>query len=427
MQMITELERDSLKAYEEINLRRLTGWFQQGCKQKENSKIGLELEHFVVDADTMRAVPYDGDRGMETVLESVSPHFPRQSRERGKLLAMANEDYSLSLEPGAQLEISISPKREIFDIDRVYHSFLKCITPALDAFGYQLVCSGYQPVSKAAEVSLIPKERYRIMDDYFTLTGTMGKNMMRGTASVQLNIDYFSQADFVRKYKLANLLIPVVFLLTDNCSYFEGTRNKKSCIRSFIWEHVDEKRCAIACKERFDTFSFGKYAEWIYASLPLFQGEGENVSYTKANRAYFSERKMTDEEIRHALSMVFPQVRLKHFLELRMADSMPLPYTLSYTAFIKGIFSSETSIQKALEVLPGQTPAEVLQAVRQIRGEAFDGEVYGNPVSETLDKLFQIAEDSLSAEEKVFLPPLKNLSSQKMNLRLQESCVKSGK
>lgn len=427
MQMITELESDSLKEYKEINLQLLTDWFQQGCKQKENSKIGLEMEHFVVDADTMKAVPYNGNKGMEAVLESISPHFEKQHRERGKLLALENEEYSVSLEPGAQLEISISPKKKICEIAQVYNTFLTSIDPVLKAFGYKLICGGYQPIAKAVEVPLIPKERYHIMDDYFTLTGTMGKNMMRATASVQLNIDYFSQTDFIRKYKLANLLIPIVFLLTDNCTFFEGNCNRESCMRSVIWEHVDKKRCEIACKGCFDTFSFRKYAEWIYDSLPLFRGEGEQVSYTKTNCAYFEDRKMTEADIRHALSMVFPQVRLKQFLELRMADSMPLPYTLSYTAFIKGIFGCEKSIQTALEILSGQTPDDVLQAVCQVREDLFDAEVYGSPVYEILDKLFQTAEDNLSMDEKAYLLPLKRLYTEKMNLRLQESCVKSEK
>lgn len=427
MQMITKLRVMLLKDYNKLNLQHLTNYFKAGCKKKNTGRIGIELEHFLVDKNTKKAVSYYGKNGIEQILEEIADKFQICERENGRLLALGNNDYSISLEPGAQMEISIVPKSCLWEVMEAYKDFLSIVEPVVKKYGYELLSYGYQPSSKAEEIELIPKNRYNIMDDYFQLSGDMGINMMRGTCSLQVNIDYFSEEDFVKKYKLANLLVPIIYLLTDNSPDFQGKKNNENCIRSIIWENVDRKRCQIPAKESFDDFSFAKYGEFVYESLPLFDYKEEITSYTMTNKDYFDDREINQEDIRHMLSMVFPEVRLKQFLEIRTADSLPIEYALSYGAFIKGLFSQKSSVESALKLFKEDKPKDVIIARNAVRKSAYNANVYGQQAKGLIENLFTIAQENSDDKERENLVLLKELAKGSTNLRMMESRVKYGK
>ncbi len=410
-----------MKDYTERNINLITEYFSKGCKNSTWGKIGVELEHFIVDRSNKTAVSYYGKGGVEEILRNISPNFKKEICESGRLLALEGESYSISTEPGGQIEISINPQREIDGIKKIYQDFTRLITPVLDSFGYSLENVGYHPFEKCGDIQLIPKNRYRVMDDFFSLSGIMGINMMRATASAQVNIDYFSQDDFTQKYALANLISPIVYLICDNSPVFQGKPNYLSCIRSKIWRNVDKRCCSMPVKEDFESFEFKDYAGYIYDSLPLFDSDGRRVSYTMTNRDYYSEKEVDSLDIEHMLSMVFPDVRIKNYIELRMADSMDIDYVLSYAAFVKGLFYGADSVKAGLALFGGSTPMDVESAKLSVEKEGFNCKVYNTDVRKIIENLFNIAERGLDGQEKEYLAPLKNDALNLRNLRLKNT------
>lgn len=201
---------------EQQNLELLEQYFRAGCKREDEKKIGVELEHFVTERQTGRDISYYGAEGVGALLEEWKNQYPVKYHENGSLIGLACREYALSLEPAAQLEISISPQKELREIPKIYRKFLNTVGSSLDRRGYELLTTGYRRSAKADDLEMIPKRRYEYMDQYFRTSGSTGRMMMRGTASAQISVDYSSEDDFVRKYRALSVVMPMIKLLTDN-------------------------------------------------------------------------------------------------------------------------------------------------------------------------------------------------------------------
>ena len=247
------------KDIEARNISMLTEHFLNGCKQNCIQKLGLEVEHFLIEKTSGRSVTYYEPHGTEWLLQQLQPYFPAAEEHNGHLLGFHNNDYSISLEPAAQIEISIAPRENPAAIRQIYLSFRELLRPFLEQQGYELVTAGYQPVSRVNDLPLIPKERYAFMDRYFQTVDTRGRNMMRGTASAQISVDYTSEREFVSKIRCAYLLMPAIKLLTDNTGVFENKPWNNWLCRTEIWNHVDSARCGIIPGLFEPDFGFKKY------------------------------------------------------------------------------------------------------------------------------------------------------------------------
>lgn len=260
----------------------------------------------------------------------------------------------------------------------------------------RLETCGYQPYAKAAELPLIPKRRYEYMDAYFKHTETMGIRMMRGSASTQVSIDYLNEQDFVKKFQLAQMLSPVLALLTENTAVIDGIPVKKHIPRTEIWNHVDKKRCGIVPGSMSEEFSFYTYAEYVYHVPLIFARDHGIIMPTGEWSAaeYYRGRLMTEEEIEHMLSMVFPDVRLKNYIEIRMADSLPKEEAFAYTALIRDIFYGG-NISKIRRYLGNPTEEEIAQAKENIISYGEEGMVYGRKAGEIFAYLQQFSQEPM--------------------------------
>ncbi|MBS6195969.1 MAG: glutamate--cysteine ligase [Clostridiales bacterium] len=400
----------------ERNLSLLIEYFQNGCKQNCCQKLGLEVEHFIVKKDTRESVSYYGERGIGAILKKLKSSYSHAYYEENDLLGLYNNDYSLTLEPAAQLEISINPRREICEIRNIYGSFVKQITPILNEFGYELVTLGYQPKSCWEELKLIPKKRYDYMDAYFKSSGTTGANMMRGTASAQISVDFFSERDFVRKIRAAYILMPAIKLLTDCCPVFEGKPYQKHLARTMIWRNVDPKRCGIIPGLFEREFGFHTYAEYLM-NLPLIfiPNDGEPIpTEQKTTAELWQDRDLTEEDMEHVMSMAFPDVRLKSYLEIRGADCMPFPYVMGYLALIKGIFFHDRALEQILSM--DVTEQEILESEDSLMEHGFLGKIYGMDAADYVKQVILIAKEHLAGNEQAYLCPLEKIVEEKRSL-----------
>lgn len=404
------------KMFYERNRSLLVAYFQSGCKRNNEQKIGVEIEHFIVKKETKESVSYYGAGGVGEILKKLKSKFPHISCEQGHMIGLWNEQYAITLEPASQFEISIFPQDCLEDVEKIYTAFLEMMKPILDAYGYEMWTGGYQPYNKVDELPLIPKKRYQYMDEYFKTSGTTGRNMMRGTASTQVSIDYFDEKDFVRKMRAAYILMPAIKLLTDNTQVFEGRIYEKHMARTMIWHHVDDQRCGIVPGLFDEDFGFEKYADYLM-QLPLIflPNKGEPL-YVKRQHAkeIWKEKELNKEDIEHILSMTFVDVRLKKYLEIRGADSMPFAYVKAYTVMINSILFNERAVDEILSWNVHEQ--EIRKAEEELIEKGFSGTVYGQPVDIHLRRIKQMAKENLSDKERNWLQPLEQIIDEKRTL-----------
>lgn len=373
------------------NIRNITDYFREGCKESRQQKIGIEIEHFVI-RDGCKNAAY------EEVAELMAEAFSGEEcyYEKEALISVKTADYIISLEPAAQLEISINPKKDVGELQKIYQGFLKRLLPFLQERNMELQTYGYQPFAKAAQLPLIPKKRYEYMDAYFKHTDTMGIRMMRGTASTQIAVDYFDELDFTRKYQLAQMLSPLLYLLCENSPVVEGEAGTSHVPRAVIWNHVDGRRCGIVPGSMKQEFSFGDYAEYVYhVPLIFVEEQGNALSVGEQSAAdYYRERLMNREEIEHMISMVFPDVRLKNYIEIRMADSLPQEKAFAYAKLVQDIFYGN-HMMELRRYLGDPTEEEIAQAKLNVISHGEDGMVYGKKAGEIFDYLRQISSEPM--------------------------------
>jgi len=368
--------------------------------------IGVESEHFVCDAGK-KAVPYDILAGC--MRETADRYHWELQYIDGFVLGMKCDDYYLSLEPGCQLEISIPPQKEIGRIGEIYRSFRAVWDDVLRKKGYRLIAKGVSPLVESGtstpdDIALLPKKRYQYMDEYFKKTGKHGCYMMKATASLQISIDYSSSEDAVRKLRLLEIMTPLLALLMENTNRPVDTGKwKRHLLRQQIWNDVDAERCGYIPGSLKDGFSIEDYCEYI-CRKPLAVadcGQGAVPTSETAYEVYEKNRIAEEQEfIEYVLSMFFFHIRVKQYLEIRMADSVPEKRMLGYAALIKGLMYTEEGLSE-LEALFGHIRdiKEILQAEEAIMENGYHAVVYGTDVTALLAGLYKIATAHLNGEK----------------------------
>lgn len=389
----------------EQNLNMIEDYFRSSCKSPDTPfRLGVEIEHFLMDKTSHHSVKFYGERGVEALLVKLLPSFNEPHYQDGHLVGLDCGAYNISLEPSCQFEISIMPETDLAEIERLYEQFRRLVDPVLDDFHLELLNYGYNPYEKNEEMELIPKKRYAFMDRYFTEIGTNARHMMRSTASTQVSIDFYSEEDCIRKFKSVYILGPVFALLADNCPVYDGKPNTIHIRRQKIWRDVDAKRVNVFDYMDFDHFGFRDYAGFIY-NTPLIVLEDETgTSYTtRTAREIYADRPLSNKDILHLLSMVFPMARLKNYVEIRCADSMPIKKSLQFTALIKGLYIHPERLYNLISELKITSARDTITAEDAVMENGYDAVVYGRRVSDLLDELFEIAKDNLGQDERRYL------------------------
>lgn len=392
----------------------LVDYFSQGIKPQNVKTLGMEIEHFICYEDTLEAVAYEEHIGVSHIINELSYRYPDARLSlSGPLLGFETDKFSITIEPAAQLEISIFPHEKISSIESIYKRFRNNLDEIITPLGLKCITLGYQPKSKVADLPLIPKKRYELMDMHFKKTGNHGINMMRGTASVQLSIDYYSNDDFREKFQAAYFLGPYLKLLSDNSPMFEGEKNTKNMLRSRIWEDVDKDRCFIVPNAMKPDYSFNDYADYILNMPTIFLPKtltGNDDTYTefKTCEENLNGNELNEEYISHFLSMPFPDVRLKNYIEIRYADSLPVDEAISYIALLKGIFYNEKALAYITNYIKEKniTETDIINTTHNLYEKGFDGDFYDMSVREAHKLFFNFAKEYLDESEKLYLKAL---------------------
>ena len=392
------------------HVENMVAFYESGVHEN-SKKIGVELEWTLVHEDSTQ-VKYDEAFGQKWLMETLKTDFPHDILdEDDNLIGVRNDRDSITLEPAGQFELSAGPFDTLDEVNDTFLSFFKKVNEVENVHGIKMIPIGYHPKCKAEELEIIPKVRYELMNEYFLNNSPLGIQMMRGTGSTQVSIDYSSEADCVRKLRLAYLCTPIFALLSDNTPVFEGKMRTHHLMRTEVWTNCDKRRCGIIDGLFDDDFGFESYAKCVLKTQAMFEMDGNTGHMTeKTTSEVYGTRDMDFEACAHASSHLFHDVRLKNFIEIRPADALPTDVAIAYVALLKGIFYDDVALENAEKLFGEHGTPSIEDAKKSLEKHGFGGEAYGKPVKEMAEQLVEIAKNGLETSEQHYLIPIEKIA-----------------
>ncbi len=341
----------------------LAEYLESGCKPKQDWRIGTEHEKFGYCKDTLKPLPFEGERSILAVLQGLRDlHGWAPVEEAGKLIGLEKDGANVSLEPGGQLELSGAPLETIHETCDEVNAHLRDVKDIADKIGVGFIGLGAAPIWTHEEMPLMPKGRYRLMNDYMEKVGTMGRSMMRRTCTVQVNIDFGSEADMVQKLRVALALQPVATALFANSPFFEGKPNGQKSWRSYIWRHLDDARTGMLPFVFEDGFGFESWVEYAL-DVPMYfvYRDGKYIDALGQSFRDFLQGKLpalpgetpTLSDWADHLTTAFPEARIKKFMEMRGADGGPWRRLCALPAFWVGLTYDQGALDAAWDLVKG--------------------------------------------------------------------------
>ncbi|MGR3484469.1 MAG: glutamate--cysteine ligase [Paracoccaceae bacterium] len=341
----------------------LVEWIEVGCKPPEDWRIGTEHEKFSYLTDTLMPIPYEGPRSVLAVLEGLRDRYAwAEVREEGRLIGLVKDGANISLEPGGQLELSGAPVETIHNTCDEVNDHLAQVKSICDPLGIGFLGLGAAPHWTHDDMPLMPKSRYALMDNWMPQVGTAGRDMMRRTCTVQVNLDFSSEADAVDKMRVALALQPVATALFANSPLWEGRPNGHASWRARCWRHLDDRRTGMLPFAFEDGFGFEAYADWAL-DVPMYfvVRDGKYVDalgqsfrdFLKGELPALPGERPTTADWADHLTTLFPEARLKRFIETRGADGGPWRRLCALPAFWVGLLYDRSALDAAWDLCKG--------------------------------------------------------------------------
>ena len=385
----------------------LAEYLEAGNKPKEDWRIGTEHEKFGYCKDTHQPITYHGKRSVLAVLEGLrDAHGWSPVTEDGNLIGLEKSGANVSLEPGGQLELSGAPLETIHATCDEVNAHLREVKDVADRVGVGFIGLGAAPEWMHDDMPLMPKGRYKLMDGYMQKVGTMGRTMMRRTCTVQVNLDFSSEADMVKKFRVALALQPVATALFANSPFFEGKPNGHKSWRARVWRDLDADRTGMLPFVFEDGMGFERYVDYAL-NVPMYfvYRDGKYIDalgmsfrdFMRGELPALPGEKATLSDWADHLTTVFPEARIKKFMEMRGADGGPWRRLCALPAFWTGIMYDNSSLDAAWDLVKGWTP-EQRDALRIAASEdALQAKVAGIDMHELARQALDISEAGLRA------------------------------
>jgi glutamate--cysteine ligase len=351
----------------------LVEYLAAGCKPKEAWRIGTEHEKFGYDRATLKPLPYEGPCSIRAMLEGLRDRFGWEPvTEAGHVIGLVKDGANVSLEPGGQLELSGAQLETIHQTCDEVNEHLREVRAVADGIGAAFIGLGAAPIWRHEDMPMMPKGRYRLMTDYMGRVGTHGLQMMYRTCTVQVNLDFASEADMVAKLRVALALQPVATALFANSPFFEGRPNGHQSWRSRIWRDLDPDRTGMLPFVFEEGFGFEAYVDYAL-DVPMYfvYRDGRYIDALGQSFRDFLDGRLpalpgevpTLSDWADHLTTIFPEARLKRFIEMRGADGGPWRRLCALPALWVGLLYDETALTAAWELAKGWD-AETREALR---------------------------------------------------------------
>lgn len=331
-----------------------------GEKPKADWRIGTEHEKFGFRLDDLTPPTFDGERGIEALLIGLTRFGWEPVDEHGRTIALLKDNASVTLEPAGQLELSGAPLENIHQTCSEVGSHLKEVKTVADELGLGFLGMGFQPKWRRDQMPWMPKGRYRIMRAYMPKVGDLGLDMMTRTCTVQVNLDYASEADMVKKFRVSLALQPIATALFADSPFTEGRPNGYLSYRSHIWTDTDADRTGMLDFVFEDGFGYERYVDYLL-DVPMYFSyrDGEYVDASGQSFRDFMAGKLpalpgklpTLRDWSDHMTTAFPEVRLKKYLEMRGADGGPWNRLCALPAFWVGLLYDDAALDAAWDLV----------------------------------------------------------------------------
>jgi glutamate--cysteine ligase len=336
----------------------LVEYFTSAAKARSEWRIGTEYEKVAVRVAGGHAVPFSGRDGIEALLVQLAERYGWVPvEEDGRVVALRGEKAAITLEPGGQLELSGEKCESIHCARAEFDRHIDEIVTIGGEMGIAFLGLGMQPVSRLAEIEFVPKRRYGIMGPHMLRVGTLGQRMMKQTATVQVNMDYGSEADAMFKMRTGMGLAPLINAMFANSPLSDGDLNGFLSLRGHIWTDTDPARCGLLPFVFRDNAGFDDYIEYALG-VPMYFIVRDGRWYDMTAHTFrdfwqngHQGHRATMEDWNNHLTTLFPEARLKGYIEIRSADSQAPEMMLAVPALVKGIFYEQDCLLAAWDLV----------------------------------------------------------------------------
>lgn len=350
----------------------LVAWFAVGEKPKSEWRIGTEHEKFVFKTGSLAPVPYDGPSGIKALMEELIRRYGwLPIVESGNVIALkrpqGEKGGTISLEPGGQFELSGEPLETLHETAAETEQHLREVIDVGEDLAIGFLGVGFSPKWRLDEVPTMPKQRYRVMKRYMPQVGSRGLDMMFRTATVQVNLDFASEADMVKKLRVSLALQPIATALFASSPFTEGKPNGFQSMRSEVWRDTDKRRTGMLPFVFQDGMSYERYADYAL-DVPMYfvYRDGNYIDVAGASFRDFMAGKLkglegiraTVDDWSDHLTTLFPEVRMKRFLEMRGADGGRWQSITALPAFWTGLLYDEAALEMAWQLVKDWTDDE---------------------------------------------------------------------
>ncbi len=382
----------------------LVAWLESGCKPEAAWRIGTEHEKIGYHREDLTPLAYRGARGIRAVFERLMGHGWRPVYEGGDVIALTSGRQSITLEPGGQLELSGAPLETVHQTCDEVNGHLAQLRPVGEELGIGFLGIGMQPKWRREDIPVMPKRRYDIMRAYMPRKGALGLDMMLRTCTVQTNLDFESEADMVRKFRVSLALQPVATALFANSPFTDGKPNGFLSYRTHVWSDTDPDRCGVPAFVFEDGMGFEAYADYAL-DVPMYFVHRDGRYVDVAGRSFrdFLAGKLpelpgdrpTGADWEHHLTTIFTEVRLKRYLEMRGADGGPWHMLCALPALWVGLLYDRDALAEAEALVAGWTHADVARLRAATARRGLEATHAGRPVRDIARDVLAIARRGL--------------------------------
>jgi glutamate--cysteine ligase len=385
----------------------LESYFDQGCKEPEFWKIGVEYETPVVRYEDAEAPSYEGASGIGRILEQLREDSGWEGIYEGdNLIALSDTKASITLEPGGQVEMSGEQCDSLHCADEELQLHTERILRAGSELGLAFLGLGITPQTPVQNAPWMPKQRYRIMREIMTATGSLGHRMMQQTATVQVNLDYQSESDAREKFRVAMAISPLIVAMSANSPIVDGHDSGMKSYRAHIWTDTDSDRCGIL-PFAFDTENiFHGYTQYAL-DVPMYfvVRDGEmhrtgGMTFRQFLSDGFEDARATMDDWAGHLATLFPEARLKSYIEVRAADMQPQHRILAIPAAMKGLLYTKDCTDAAWDVLKRWSLDQRREGLAEAARKGLSGRVGRHSMAEYAREILEIADEGLRRQAK---------------------------
>ncbi|MGH6817861.1 MAG: glutamate--cysteine ligase [Methylovirgula sp.] len=409
------MARDVLDPTPIVSRDQLVAWFEAGAKPPDQMRIGTEHEKFAFYKRDHAPVSYpgrSGHDGIRALLQGMQAETGWTAiLESGQIIGLYDEttEAAISLEPGGQFELSGAPLDSIHATKAELGSHFSALHKVAEPLGIGFLGLGMSPTWRRAEIPRMPKRRYEIMFDYMPKVGALGLDMMLRTSTVQTNIDYASEADMVKKLRVALSLQPLITALFANSPFTDGKLNGYLSMRSEIWRHTDPGRTGMLDFVFEPGMGFERYADYAL-DVPMYFVKRGDVYHDVAGASFRDllagrlaalpgERATLSDWANH-LTTIFPEVRLKRFLEMRGADAGPLPFLTALPALCVALFYEPASLDAAFDIVCSWNAEQRRHLRDEVPRLGLSCKVAGRSLREIAGEILGLAQEGLARRAK---------------------------